>query len=422
MRIAIIATGSRGDVQPYVALAKGLLDAGHTVWFVTHQNFDSLVLPHGLEFWPIKVDVQEIAQNQEMQERIEDGNFLALMSQMAKEAQRAGGLAAEAGLGACRETDLILGGMGGVFIGLSLAEKFGLPFLQAYLVPFSPTREVPSVLVPKLPSALGKTLNRATHHLARQMIWQGFQSADRLTRKQVLGLPPAPVWGPYNSEHLRGMPTLYGFSPSVLSRPTDWSADTHITGYWFLDEDDTWTPPPALLEFLEAGTPPVYIGFGSMSNRKPEEIANLVIRALQLTNQRAILLSGWGGLQGSNLPESVFMIDSAPHTWLFPRMAAVVHHGGAGTTAAGLQSGVPSLVIPFFGDQPFWGQRIAALGVGPEPIPRKKLNSERLAQAIHLAVTDKTIRQRAAVLGKTIQAEDGVARAVEIIDQISMEE
>lgn len=417
MIITLIATGSRGDVQPYVALGKGLHQAGHTVRFVTHRNFESLVTPHGLELWPIEVDVQQIAQSQEMSRQIEGGNFLKLMSQMAKEAKRASVMAAECGVAACKGSDLIMGGMGGVFIGLSLAEKFNLPFVQAYLVPFTPTRDFPSVLVPSLPPILGKILNHPSHHLTHQMIWQGFRSADQVARKEVLGLPPAPFLGPYRSPHLNGMPTLYGFSPSVISHPTDWGKDIHLTGYWSLEPEGNWTPPKDLLNFLDAGPPPVYIGFGSMSNRRPEETANLVLNALQQINQRAILLSGWGGMQTTELPKSVLMVDSIPHAWLFPRMAAVVHHGGAGTTGAGLRAGVPSLVIPFFGDQPFWGQRIAELEAGPPPIPRKKLTVERLAKAIYQAVTDDHLRQHAAALGKRIQAENGVAQAVQIISQ-----
>jgi len=418
MIITLIATGSRGDVQPYVALAKGLHQAGHTVRFVTHQNFESLVVPHQLEFWPLEVDVQQIAQTQEMRQQVEGGNFLKLMSQMAKEAKRAAVLAMEGGVVACKGADLILGGMGGVYIGLALAEKFNLPFVQAYLVPFTPTREFPSVLIPSLPSLLSKMFNRPSHHLTRQLLWQGFRSADQLARKEVLGLPPAPFWGPYHSPHLEKMPTLYGFSPSMISRPQDWGKDTHITGYWFLDAEDSWTPPDGLLNFLNAGPPPVYIGFGSMGNERAKETTDLIVKALMHIDQRAILLSGWGGLQTTELPDSVIMIDSIPHAWLFPRMAAVVHHGGAGTTAAGIRAGVPSLVVPFFGDQPFWGRRIAELGAGPSPIPRKKLTADRLAQAIHLAVTDDRIRQNAAALGTRIQAEDGVAQAVEIISQL----
>jgi UDP:flavonoid glycosyltransferase YjiC (YdhE family) len=239
-----------------------------------------------------------------------------------------------------------------------------------------------------------------------------------LARKQILGLPPASFFGPKPAPSNQALPTLYGFSPSVIPAPADWSNDHHVTGFWFLDSAADWTPPQDLVTFLQAGSPPVYIGFGSMTTRKPEETTDLVIKALHQTNQRAILVSGWGGLQKTDLPDSVFMIDSIPHAWLFPRVAAVVHHGGAGTTAAGLRAGVPSIVIPFFADQPYWGGRVADLGVGPTPIPRKKLTVERLAQAIQIAVTDEAMRQRAVDLGLRIQAEDGVARAVEIIQQI----
>ena len=418
MRIAIVASGSRGDVEPYIALGKGLKEAGHVVRLVTHQNFDMLVNSHGVEFWPVEGNVQDIAQSSEMRGLLEKGNFLAVMSQMAKEAQRGALALAEGGLAACRGMDLVLAGIGGLFTGLSLAEKFGLPFLQAYYIPFTPTRAYPSFLFPKLPSWLGGSLNRLSYHLARQIMWQSFRSADRLARQKVLGLPAAPFWGPYNSDRAHGYPILYGYSPAVIPPPPDWGDVVHVTGYWFLDPQADWTPPSALVEFLQAGPPPVYVGFGSMSNRNPEEAADLILQALARARQRAIMLSGWSGLHKAELPDSVFMLESIPFSWLFPRVAAVVHHGGAGTTAAGLRAGVPSVVIPFFGDQPFWGQRVAELGVGPEPIPRKKLTVERLARAIQEAVTDQTMRRRAAELGSKIRAEDGIARAVAVVRQI----
>ena len=418
MRIAIIAPGSRGDVQPYIALGKGLKTVGNIVRLVTHQNFEGLVNSYGVEFWPVEGNVQDIAQSKEMRELLEKGSFLAVMSQMAKEAQRGALALATGGLAACRGMELVIAGIGGLFIGLALAEKLELPLLQAYYIPFTPTQAYPSFLFPKLSPWFGGSLNRLSYHLARQIMWQGFRSADRLARQKVLGLPAAPFWGPFNADCARHYPILYGFSPSVIPPPPDWDSHIHVTGYWFLDPAADWTPPPALMEFLEAGSPPVYVGFGSMSNRKPEETADLVLQALTRTRQRAILLSGWGGLRKTDLPSSVLMVDSIPFSWLFPRVAAVVHHGGAGTTAAGLRAGVPSVVIPFFGDQPFWGQRIAELGVGPAPIPRRKLTVERLVQAIQKAATDQTMRQRAANLGAKIRAEDGIARAVAVVQQI----
>jgi len=418
MHIAILALGSRGDVQPYVALGKGLKEAGHSVRLVTHQNFEKLVQSHTLEFWNMRGNVQDVIESPEMRELLEKGNFLAITRRTAKEAERAALQWAEDGLAACQGADLIITGIGSRFIGLALAEKLHLPVLQTYLVPFTPTKTFPSALVPQSLPNLGGAFNRITHQLAQQMMWQGSRSGDTLARKQVLGLPPASFFGPKPASSTQALPTLYGFSHHVIPVPTDWSNEHHVTGFWFLDSADDGTPPQDLLTFLEAGSPPVYIGFGSMTTRKPEETTDLVIKALNQTKQRAILASGWGGLQKTELPDSVFMVDSIPHSWLFPRVAAVVHHGGAGTTAAGLRAGVPSIVIPFFADQPYWGQRVADLGVGPAPIPRQKLTAERLAQAIQIAVTDKTMRQRAVDLGSKIQAEDGVGNAVEIIQKI----
>lgn len=414
MQIVIIAPGSRGDVQPYIALGSGLKKAGHVIRFVSHQNFESLVRSYGLDFWSVDSDVKGIVESDEMRERIEKGNFLSLMAQMAKEAQREALSFAEIGLAAAQGMDVVLAGMGGLYIGLAIAEKMNLPLIQAYVVPFTPTKDFSSVLAPKLPAPL----NRISHQLTRQLMWQGFRSADTLARRKVLGIPPAPISGPYNSRATDGMPILYGFSPSVIPPPTDWPSNVHITGYWFVEEAENWQPPVALIDFLQSGPPPVYIGFGSMSNRNPEQTADLVIQALGRINQRAVLLSGWGGLQRAKVPGSIFMIDSVPHSWLFPRVAAVLHHGGASTTAAGLRAGIPSVIVPFFGDQPFWGQRITELGVGPKPIPRKKLTIERLADSVQEVITNKAMRQRADQLGKQIQAEDGIASTIEIIHQL----
>ncbi|MCJ7549053.1 MAG: glycosyltransferase, partial [Anaerolineae bacterium] len=368
-------------------------------------------------------DVQEIAQSTQMQKRVESGNFAAVLAQMAKDAKRGALTMARAGLDACRDVDLLLAGIGGLFTALAVAEKLSLPLIQAHYIPFTPTRAYPSFLVPKLPpavkGALGGAYNRISYGLARQMIWQGFRSADRMARSDVLHLPPAPLLGPFDAAATRDSPVLYGYSPCVIPRAPDWDSSIHVTGYWFLDSDTGWTPPDDLAAFLEAGPPPVFVGFGSMSSRKPEEAAALIVSALAHAERRAVLLSGWGGLRAAELPDTIMMVESVPYDWLFPRVAAVVHHGGAGTTSAGLRAGVPSIVVPFFGDQPFWGQRIADLGVGPAPIPRRKLTADRLARAIRQAVTDDDMKQAAADLGRRIRAEDGVAHAVGVIGQFA---
>jgi sterol 3beta-glucosyltransferase len=215
----------------------------------------------------------------------------------------------------------------------------------------------------------------------------------------------------------RPVPVLYSYSSHVIPRPNDWQETTRATGYWFLDRPSDFSAPPALVDFLTAGKPPVCIGFGSMTGRNPEQLTEIVLAALKQTRQRGILLTGWGGLSNADLPDEVFKLESIPHDWLFPQVAAVVHHGGAGTTAAVLRAGVPSIIVPFFGDQPFWGQRVAQLGVGSKPIPKKQLTVERLVATIEMAVSNQEMRDRAATLGQNIRAEDGVKEAVKVFHQ-----
>ncbi|GAB4378566.1 MAG: glycosyltransferase [Elainellaceae cyanobacterium] len=417
MRIAIVALGSQGDVQPYIALGKGLKAAGYDVRLLTHENFEGLVTSYGLEFYPMQGNVQELIETPEMRELAEKGNFITMTLRTAKETKRVAIRWAQAGLEACRGMDLLIAGVGGLYLALAFAEKLDIPLLPAFVFPFTPTKDFPGVLFPQSINRFGGTVNWLSHQVLRQIIWQGSRTGDVAARKQVLDLPASSFFGPHQSSHLYRLPTLYGFSPSVISKPSDWR-NTHVTGYWFLDAAPDWIPPSELVEFLQAGPPPVYIGFGSMGNRDPEETADLVLEALAKTGQRAIMLAGWSGMRKENMPDNAFLVGSVPHTWLFPRVAAVVHHGGAGTTAAGLRAGVPTVIIPFFGDQGFWGQRVADLGVGTYPIPRQQLTAERLARAIQTAVTDPAIGQQAADLGAKIRQEDGVANAVAIIQSI----
>ena len=411
MQIAIIAIGSRGDVQPYVALGKGLRDAGHAVKVLASSDFRELVTAQGLEFADVGGGLESVARG--MQDLLEKGNFLKILASMNAAARQMAPRAAANGLEACRGADRIVAGLGGLGVGFSLAEKLDLPFLPALVYPFTPTREFPAVLAPLPESPLTAPLNRASHRLARRMLWQTARAADDHARREVLGLPAAGRHGPF----VPGRPILYGYSPLVVPVPADWDASNHVAGFWFLPPPAGWQPPVDLLDFLQAGPPPVYIGFGSMSSGRPGQAAALVLEALARTGQRGVLYAGWGGLQPGDLPANVYMTGSIPHSWLFPRMAAVVPHGGASTTAAGLAAGVPSVLIPFMGDQPFWGRRVQALGVGPRAIPRRQLTVERLAGAIRRALTDTDMRAAAAVLGERIRAEDGLRRAVRVIEQ-----
>jgi len=225
----------------------------------------------------------------------------------------------------------------------------------------------------------------------------------------------------HNYARSLGTPSLYGYSPSVLPKPPDWDDYHHVTGYWFLDAQSDWQPSEDLLRFLESGPPPVYIGFGSMSHENPERQTRLALRALELTGQRGVLLTGWGGMSRLSAPPNVFFVDNVPHAWLFPRIGAVVHHGGAGTTGAGLRAGVPSIITPGGGDQSAWADLVVKLGVGPRAPGIKSLTAEKLAKAINTAVNDSALRARAAALGEKILAENGIARAVEVIERHAAE-
>jgi sterol 3beta-glucosyltransferase len=217
--------------------------------------------------------------------------------------------------------------------------------------------------------------------------------------------------------HAGHLPLLYCYSPSIVPAASDWNNCNHVTGCWFLDREAEWQPPCELVDFLQAGPAPVYVGFGSMHSSNPQEVTEMVLQALARAKQRGILQTGRGGLSNADLPDDVFAVNSIPHDWLFPQMAAVVHHGGSGTTAAGLRAGMPTVIIPFFADQPFWGARVFELGAGPAPIPKKRLTLERLADAIRAATCDEVIRGRASALGERIRAEDGVTQAVEVLQR-----
>lgn len=337
MNIAIIASGSRGDVQPYLALGVGLNEAGHHVRFVTNSNYADLVRNYEVDPWLVAGDVQAVAKSASMQDQIEGGNFIRLMAEMSKAAKGHALHLGKISLAACQDMDVILGGLGGVFVASALGEKLNIPVIQAYLVPFSRTRAFASPLTPNLP-----IFKSASYFITRQMIWQGFRSAENALRREVLDLPNAPFFGPYRSEAFHGMPVLYGFSPAVIRKPEDWGEQIHLTGYWTLPEKDDWQPDPALSAFLKQDPQPIYIGFGSMPSRNPAETARMFLDALQAVGQRAVICSGWAGFEKLETSDFVFVTSSVPHTWLFPRVAAVIHHGGAGTTAAGLRAGVPT--------------------------------------------------------------------------------
>jgi sterol 3beta-glucosyltransferase len=408
MNILILTLGSRGDVQPYVALGAGLQAAGHHVTLATAASFADFVGEHGLPFHPLRGEFLELIQTPAGKAAlVGKGNPLALLKIVAPMYRQL----LDDAWAAATDADLVIyhpKALG----GYSIAEKRGIPGILALPLPlYSPTAAFPSPILPF--SNLGGPLNRASHRLIVGLVSASVRGMLTSWRRDALGL------GPIRDElvlHGRPVLRLYGYSPTVIPAPADWDAHSVTTGYWFLNRLETWQPPEALSAFLRDGPAPVYVGFGSMPAQDTAKTTAFVLEALARSGQRGILATGWGGLAASAVPPSVYVLESAPHDWLFPQMAAVVHHGGAGTTAAGLRAGVPQVICPFFGDQPFWGRRIAALGLGPQPIPQKRLNADRLSKAITLATTDLAMQQRAAELGAEIRTERGVATAVEQIE------
>jgi sterol 3beta-glucosyltransferase len=415
-RIVIIAPGSRGDVQPYVALGTGLQAAGYRVRVVTTSDHGELVTAHGLELWPVETSVEERVRGENMRRALASSNPVVSLARMAREMKGLGLQLAQRSIAACDGGDALLAGISGGVLSTSIAEKTGLPLLLALNVPLTPTREFPGALFPGAASFPGGALNRLSHRLTLELVWLASRGIDRLVRQSLLRLPPRSSPGALALQGGTTVEVLYGFSRHVLPPPADWdAARVRVTGYWFLDASPGWAPQRELVDFLQSGERPIYVGFGSMSSRDPEATARTVLAAIRDTGVRAIVHRGWGGMQAEDLPRDVLMVDSVPHAWLLPRTAAVVHHGGAGTTAAGLAAGVPSIVVPFHGDQPFWARRVALLGAGPAPIPRSRLTADRLARAIGQAMGDQSMRERARDLGDRIRAERGIENAVQLI-------
>ncbi len=410
MRIAVVCNDTRGGIQPYVALALGLKAAGHEVRAVAPSNLAAMFSEVGLPVAPLSGNVEEVVRNSGG--AAEKGS-LAAMRLAARELPRIIGEWTKETLAACEGVDLMTGGIGGMATGLSVADKLNVPFVEAHLQPIgAPTDAYPSLLLPGVPSWLGGWARRLSHRLSDSALWLSVRGPMNKARASVLGLRGAPRAN-------LGSPVLYGFSRHVVPIASTPERPRHATGYWALSVDPAWQPPADLQAFLEAPGPIVTVGFGSMPSRDAAALTALVQGAVRQAGVRAVLVSGWGGLEKSAPTADIYFADSLPYEWLFPRVAAVVHHGGAGTTGTALRAGVPAVVVPFAMDQPFWGSRVEALGVGPPPIPRKRLTQSTLAQALRTVVGDEAMRARAKSLGDLLRREDGVATAVALYGELA---
>lgn len=322
---------------------------------------------------------------------------------------------------ACRDAtegcEIIVGTGLAYYVGMRMAEYWQVPCVHGFMQPLLATRDFPPPLGPLPPFALPGWLNRLSNHVIGQLAWIPMRILANRAMRDVLGLPPSPLRVPVDIVRARGDPVLMAHSRYLLPHASDWEANIHVTGFWFLDAAKGWNPPDDLVRFLNAGPPPVYVGFGSMLLKKPLATLETVLATINQAGCRAVISAGWGGLRAENLPSHVFAIDEAPHDWLFPRMAAIIHHAGAGTTGAALRAGKPSVAVPFLLDQFFWAWRLHEIGVAPKTVPYRKLTAETLGTALTEALSDEAIQAKATALNEKVRAENGVDKAIAIIER-----
>ena len=397
--IMVLTAGSTGDVEPFAVLAGVLARRGHTVTLAADAKFEPLAPGGGVEFAPIRADFQSLLPTLERKRPSLRGEVLPVIRGMLEDSWM---------VAQSRQPEVIVAHQKSL-AAPHLAEKLGIPHLRALTVPMlTPTR---AFAVPGLVRRnLGGLLNRASYRLVGLLSrpysglirsWRG----DSLTLASR-GMPPAAV------------KTLYCYSPSLVPTPADWPPDTIATGYWLRDQTGTEPGYSALEGFLAAGVAPIYVGFGSSVGSDPASLGSAVSEAVRRAGVRAVVASGWGAISGLRSDSDTLVVTSAPHHWLFPRVAAVVHHGGAGTTAAGLVAARPTVICPFQGDQYFWGAAVHRAGAGPQSLPANKLTAASLASAIRVAINDSALQARAAELSERIAREDGATRASTQIESV----
>jgi len=418
MRVLIAAVGSRGDVAPITGLGTALRGAGHDVAVATYGIFGELVTGCGLGFRPVPGDPELLGASDEGQRWQEGGSgamsgirFIRLIAQHTRDVNAAILQAAR------QDTDVLLVAGTAWFGGYRIAQGLGLPSIGLALQPTHPTSQFPpSGLTTR---SLGRWGNRA---LGRALVIAGPAAIDKPSKPLWAqeGMPTLSTRQLYRRQEASRWPFIYGYSPSVVPRPPDWREGIEVAGYWWPAYPAGWAPPADLERFLAAGPPPVFVGFGSRNPADAARLTAIVAEARRRAGVRMVIQAGWANL-GAALQDDddVIVTGEAPHDWLFPQMAAVVHHAGAGTTAAGLRAGVPTVSVPMITDQPFWASRVTALGAGPKAVPYKSLSAEALGAAISDAVTRDSYRARAQEIAKQLASEDGTLPVIRALDRLN---
>lgn len=416
MHVTIVPIGSRGDVQPGLALALGLRKAGCEVRIATHELFAQEIGSYGIDFHDVGGNPLKIL-NDFMPELTSPNPLRALPALMAV----FGELIKQSMAGvvrACQDTDLIISSMPALLATAEVAACRKVPLVTASLHPVTSTHHASNLLFPEipwLPGPLRALYNRITHRMGHRSMWEAGRKAVNAYRHDALGLPPRTM-APLAEVHARQLPLLYNFSQALVPIPPDWGAYNHVTGFWFLPEEASasYVPPPALAAFLESGPPPIFIGFSSTALGAAEAL-DLAVEAVRRTGQRAVLATGWAGYRRQDLPPQICVVDSVPHAWIFPRVRAAILHGGIGSIAAALRAGIPMAIVTFSVEQLFWARRVEQSGASLPGIPRRSLSAGKLERAIRMLLSQPQLRERSQAISQRIASEDGVRSAVDII-------
>lgn len=411
-RIAIATIGTQGDVQPYVALAIALRDRGYSVVLGASIDFREMVEDHGIEFFSLGRNIQTFVKQSQLDE-IVSKSLLVNAPKLMRQGQKIVEIAARRSWQMAQGADLLMANMNTTFC-IDIGEALDIPVVMSALQPLTATSEFPIVAYDG--PDLGPAFNYISH---APMNWQQmfYDWPRNKLRKELMGMEPRKKGGFFKDNNGFDLPALYAYSPTICHRPNDWPDSTHVTGYWQLKDQTGWEPSPCFKEFLDAGSTPIYVGFGSMPFGA-ERNTKILREAVEKWGGRLVVGRGWGGINPDDLPDSIYAIRRAPHDKLFKYVRGVVHHGGAGTTAAGLHAGKPAFVVPQTMDQPFWGRRVHALGCGPKPVPLRKLTSDDLAHALHELSTNTTYMMNARNVAAKLNAEDGCATACDLIGDI----
>lgn len=408
--ITILCSGSRGDFQPYIALAMELKKLGKDVRITGMRDFESFIKSYGIDFYPIQADFESLNVDKKMLKEAQSADNPLKMLLTFNKMKKYGIFVANEFYAACEGSELIVYHPG-CTIGYFAAERLGIPSVLASPFPMHKTKEQTSVIqYGRMKPTPFK--NIISYKMLQGMLWLVSKDSVKGFWKKEFGSSPKNFGCPFERHTDKKHPAVISCSNFVFKRPSDWNENIHQRGYWFVEEQKEYVPPLELSNFLNSGEKPVYIGFGSVFHEDQKEaLSKLVIEALTKCNKRGILC-GMGNFD--NLPSGIIAIDSTPHSWLFQRVSAVCHHGGAGTTSAGFKAGVPSIIIPFANDQHAWSYRAYDIGVASKPIPIKTLTSDNLAEAINFAHQDKII-ENAKALAKNISTENGARVCGKII-------